>query len=54
MNLPTNLKPLYPQPERMTWRDKAASNALGLLGLVLLTVLGFAVYGAWHFVKGFM
>ena len=40
-----DLSGLYPEPTRMTWREKLELNALGLIGIILLVVLGFGVVG---------
>lgn len=57
MITPTDLDRLYPAPvppDRMGWMEKIVLNVLGLVGLVLIAVVGFAVYGAWHFAKGLL
>lgn len=61
MNPPTDLTRYRIAPERMSWRDKVASQALGLLAVLFLAVLGFGVVGLWRWLvemitilKGFL
>jgi hypothetical protein len=50
----TGLSQLYPKPERLPWRDKAASNALGLVGLVLFLIFGCGLYAIFTWARGLL
>lgn len=52
---PTDLKTLYPAPvppDRLSWHDKIALNALGLVGVALVTIFVCGLYAIYTWAMG--